>query len=151
MKRYPIKVAKYFIFLIFLYLVIYSVMIMTNSTTITVDMLKILLVSQEGLMMFGFALLLSLVHPYIGYTTRTITADIESKENKVIEIMAHLDFKVISQSKDTIIFKSTNTIKKISMLFEDEIVYDIKAKSLSGNRKQVTIAVFKIQSYLINN
>lgn len=151
MKRYPIRVAKYFIFLVLLYFIIYGLMIAMGATKIDPPMLKELLLSSTGLMMFGLVLALSLVHPLIGYVTREFTAETEGREVQILDVMRILGFESIKTEGDIITFKAIGFIKRMSMLFEDEIIYDTKAKTLTGNRKQVTIALFKIQSRLINN
>ncbi|MFI3267080.1 MAG: hypothetical protein R3Y51_00025 [Rikenellaceae bacterium] len=150
MKRYTIRAIKYFIFLTVLYLLIFVVMSSTGAIVISFASLREMLMTQSGLLMLGLVVVLSAVHPLIGYTTREITADTTGKETAIKDIMNLLGFKAISTNGDITIFKAKGIFKRLGMQFEDKLEYNAANKTLTGNRKQVTIAVYRIQSHLIN-
>ncbi|MFI3262779.1 MAG: hypothetical protein R3Y26_07705 [Rikenellaceae bacterium] len=150
MKRYAIRAIKYFVFLTVLYILIFVVMSATGTLAMDFQTLKLMLQTNSGLLMLGLIVLLSAVHPIIGYTTREFTADTEGREETIFEVMKMLGFTVVSTNGDVTVFKAVGLFKKLNMLFEDEIEYDAVKKTLTGNRKQVTIAAYRIQSNLIN-
>lgn len=150
MERYAIRVVKYFLFLVILYIIVFAGMIAFGATDVTFGMLLDVMATSNGFLMVGLVLVLSLAHPFVGYTTREITADTVGKEAEIINAMSVIGFEVASTEGNITIFKAKSAFKKLNMLYEDELKYDSNAKTLSGNRKQVTIAVFRIQSLLLN-
>lgn len=153
MKRYPIRAAKYFLFLFVAYCVIYFAMLFTGTTNIQLDTMNLFLTSKSGMVMLAMLLLLSFTHPFFGYVKRNIGVNIDD-EDKVVKIEEAINvygFTKTETSGELIIFRPESILKRIMMLYEDKIVFNTKEGTLEGNRKEITRLIFRIQTQLINH
>lgn len=150
MKRYPIRLVKYFLFLVILFLVIYAIMYITGYSRISFSQLKIMLLSSQGMLLWILVLVLVALHPYTNYVKRNFSRDISSLEEDITNIMAQNGFSKVSKEGSIVKYKADSFVKKIGMYFEDVIEIDFVYNSVEGSRKEVTKLLFRLDSQLLN-
>lgn len=150
MKRYPIRAAKYAVYLIILFFILFALMRAFGSAS-SID---ILWTTSRGWMFLVVVVIFALLYPFFGFTQKRLSFNAASRAEDVERIMAMCGFKRIdaeNHGADRMLFEAASTAKKITMMWEDkiEIITDADGASfISGNRKEVVRAAFRMGTYI---
>lgn len=152
MKQYFYRSAKYLVYLILLFFIIYALMLLTGTTSISLDKLGMLFWSKAGLPLIAFAIIISLLYPRFGFVSRDISIAKLQDEELVTRLLNAEGFTLVSNEKNIMVFRATSIFKKIILRFDDAITIDKNNSiaTISGGRKAVTRFVFRLDSNLIN-
>lgn len=107
-----------------------------------------LLTSDKGGMLALVALGLSLIYPFIGYVKREMNINPTTGRTKILDVAQLCGYKLVEESDKEMILEAATPIKKLTLLYEDRVIInkeDIPA-SISGNRRSVTILLFRLES-----
>ena len=138
MKKYLFRVSKYFIYFIVLFIVVYTLLVLTGTNNTENLSFIDVLYSSNGKIMITIILLLSFLYPIIGSTTKTITY---MDKDMVIEQMNIIGYRVDKKlDEDTIIFRAKRQIDRLFMKFDDHIKIKFTSENVTfyGNRKAIT-------------
>ena len=138
MKKYLFRVSKYFIYFIVLFIVVYTLLVLTGTNNTENLSFVGVLCSSNGKIMIAIILLLSFLYPIIGSTTKVITY---MDKDMVIEQMNIIGYRVDKEkSKDVIIFRAKRQIDRLFMKFDDHIKIKFTSENVTfyGNRKAIT-------------
>lgn len=150
MKRYPIRAAKYAVYLIILFFILFGVMRAVGSAS----PIDVLWTSSRGLMFLGVVVVFALLYPFFGFTRKRLTFNAAAKVDDVERIMAMCGFKRVEADgfgADHMLFEAVTTGKKVLMMWEDrmEIITDERGASwIEGNRKEAVRAAFRMGTYI---
>lgn len=150
MKRYPIRAAKYAVYLIILFFILFALMRAFGSAS-SID---ILWTTSRGWMFLVVVVVFALLYPFFGFTQKRLTFNAAARVEDVERVMAMCGFKRIepeTHGADNLLFEATSTAKKVTMMWEDkiEITTDADGASfISGNRKEVVRAAFRMGTYI---
>lgn len=150
MKRYPIRAAKYAVYLIILFFILFAMLRAFGSAS----PIDVLWSTSRGLMFLGVVVIFALLYPFFGFTRKRLTFNAASRAEDVERIMAMCGFKRIdaeNHGADHMLFEATSTAKKLTMMWEDqvEITTDADGDSyIEGNRKEVVRAAFRMGTYI---
>ncbi len=149
MKKYLLRVSKYALYLVVLFLLIFLLLRATGYSHLRlVDVFW----GERGWMMpcviVGFALL----YPFFGFVKRGLFFDATQKVEQVEQIMTLCGYKR-SDTGDTKVmrFDPVTPIKKLMQLYEGEIYISTSATGTSiieGPRGEVTKALFRMKTYI---
>lgn len=152
MKRYPIRAAKYILYFVILFMILFGFLQLVGYTSLSMESL---VTSYRGLMLVGVILVFSLLYPFFGFTKRRLTFDAAKRAEDVTNIMAMCGFKRIPSEDDPenkhMIFEAASTGKRVAMMFEDKIEITTDADGASyieGHRKEVVRAYFRMGTYI---
>ncbi len=149
-ERFFIRFIKSFIYFICWIFIILILMMAFNQTEMTfVD----LFITKNGLFLWGFALVFSLVYPFYGYCRRNLNATATEHIEALDNIALRSGLKRVNTDLNSIEYRAGNILKKILLQFEDRVyVYtDENGNSvIAGPRKEVVKMVFRFDTYLIS-
>lgn len=150
MKRYPIRAAKYAVYLIILFFILFALLRAFGSAS----PMNVLWTTSRGLMFLGVVVVFALLYPFFGFARKRLTFDAASRVEDVERVMAMCGFQRIeadTHSANDMLFAATSTAKKAAMMWEDkvEIVTDADGISyIEGNRKEIVRAAFRMGTYI---
>ena len=150
MKRYPIRAAKYAVYLIILFFILFALLRAFGSAS----HIDVLWSTSRGLMFLGVVVIFALLYPFFGFTRNRLTFNAASRAVDVERIMAMCGFKRIdadNHGADHMLFEATSTAKKLTMMWEDQVEITTDADGVSyieGNRKEVVRAAFRMGTYI---
>lgn len=151
MKRYPIRAAKYLVYLVALFVIMYVVMMSAGATAIRPELLGIFFASTQGLLLIGAVILLSLLYPFFGFDKRTLVFSVDEQYDNVIKVMELCGYKLEKEEDGRMIFKSTNQVKRLISLYEDRVEIDKTGEFgavISGPRKEVVKMVYRFSTFI---
>lgn len=151
MKRYLIRVVKYLLLLLVLFVVLYAIMFFMKTTSLHPSQFKELFASQKGLTLIVVFVVLSVINPLFGYAKRQLSYEATQHPEKVISVIESNGFEKVSEDDSLVKFRADSKIKKLQALYEDELILDKKEGTLEGTRRDVARLIFRIQSQMINN
>lgn len=149
MKRYPIRAAKYAVYLIILFFILFALLRAFGSAS----SMSVLWTTSRGLMFLGVVIVFALLYPFFGFTRKRLTFDAASRVEDVERVMAMCGFKRIeadSYGADDMLFQADTTAKKVTMMWEDKVeITTVDGISyIEGNRKEVVRAAFRMGTYI---
>lgn len=150
MKRYPIRAAKYAVYLIILFFILFALLRAFGSAS----PIDVLWSTSRGLMFLGVVVIFALLYPFFGFTRKRLTFNAALRAEDVERIMAMCGFKRIdaeNHGADHMLFEATSTAKKLTMMWEDQVEITTDADGVSyieGNRKEVVRAAFRMGTYI---
>ena len=150
MKRYPIRAAKYAVYLIILFFILFALLRAFGSAS----PIDVLWSTSRGLMFLGVVVIFALLYPFFGFTRKRLTFNAASRAEDVERIMAMCGFKRIdaeNHGADHMLVEATSTAKKLTMMWEDQVEITTDADGVSyieGNRKEVVRAAFRMGTYI---
>lgn len=152
MKEYLLKSLSYALYLLVIFVVVYTVMALTNTTTIRPEQLGAFFDSRNGYMVIGVLILISLGYPKFGFTTKELVGVTYNKE-KIISVCDMLGFAVVDQDESSVVFRAKSHLKKTRMLYNDKITISHQADAImiSGHRGAVVSISLRIDAELKNN
>lgn len=150
MKRYPIRAAKYAVYLIILFFILFALMRAFGSAS----PMSVLWTTSRGLMFLGVVVVFALLYPFFGFTRKRLTFNAAERADDVERIMAMCGFKRIdpeNRPAADMLFQAASTAKKVAMMWEDQVRITTDADGVSfieGNRKEVVRAAFRMGTYI---
>ena len=150
MKRYPIRAAKYAVYLIILFFILFAVMRAVGSSS----PMSVLWTTSRGLMFLGVVIVFALLYPFFGFTRKRLTFDAASRVEDVERVMAMCGFKRVeaeTHGANDMVFEANSKAKKVTMMWEDRIEITTDAGGVSyieGNRKEAVRAAFRMGTYI---
>ena len=145
--RYLIRSAKYFAAFCVLYLGIVWLSVMTSKgMDVSVwDYVAATFATTRGKMLGLAVVVLSALYPRMGFMTRRVECDMEEEKDVIIAAFARAGFSLKGESDGRMLFRATNVLDRIVMLFEDEIVVEQYAQwiNITGIRRGVAKVVFQ--------
>lgn len=151
MKRYPIRVAKYAVYLIVLFFILFGAMRAFGSST---SLAVLWGEPSRGLMLLGAVVVFALLYPFFGFTKKRLTFNTMERVEDVDKVMAMCGFKRVVSSEpianNHMVFEAATLSKRVLMLFEDKIeITTLDGIShMEGNRKEVVRAYFRMGTYI---
>lgn len=151
MNRYPIRAAKYALYLIVLFFVLFALMRALGYGTASLD---ILWTTSRGWLFLGVVVVFALLYPFFGFTRRRLTFNAASRVEDVERVMAQCGFRRIeadTHRADDLLFAAASTGKKVTMMWEDRIEITTDANGISyieGNRKEAVRAAFRLGTFI---
>jgi len=118
LKRYPIRVLKYFLFLVSLFIVLFGIMLIFNWTS--VNMFKMVWGTDRVWVLLVLFVGFPLVYPLFGYGSRDVRGNMTEKRNAIDRALTSCGFTITENHPDRIIARAKG-IKKVSLFFEDRI------------------------------
>lgn len=149
MKRYPIRAAKYAIYLTILFFILFALMRAFGN----VAPMSVLWTSTRGMMLVGAVVIFALLYPFFGFTRKRLTFNAAVRAEDVERIMGMCGFQRIDARHDNnrMLFEATSTVKKATLMWEDRIEITTDADGISyieGNRKEIVRAAFRMGTYI---
>lgn len=150
MKRYPIRAAKYAVYLTLLFFILFALMRAFGSSS----SMSILWTTSRGLMFLGVVIVFALLYPFFGFTKKRLTFNAASRVDDVERVMAMCGFKRIeteTRGPGDMLFAAASTAKKVILMWEDQIEITTDADGISyieGNRKEAVRAAFRMGTYI---
>lgn len=149
MTTYFRRMVKYLLYLAVLFSVIFTIMNLTGTVAVQFNDLSHMFSSSSGKLLAGAFILLGLLHPVIGYVKREMVVNPSSGRDRVIAVMEMCGYEMIEESGSKMQFRAKSKLKRLAMLFEDEILInkDDLPATISGNRRAVTTILFRMESH----
>ena len=148
LKRYPIRVVKYFLFLVALFVVLFGLMLIINQTSLhafstvwETDRVWVLLVIFVGMPVF---------YPFFGYTARDVRGNMTDKREAIERALAVSGFKVTENTPGKIVAHAAKTVKKMALGFEDRIEITPEGNHyvrVDGPRREVVKIEARIRAF----
>lgn len=151
MKQYLIRSAKYLLWLILLFTLIYALMIFSNTSNIEgEDALAALFKSQRGLLMVVALFVLALFYPRFGFVRRTLVGDLAQNRELVLKTLQISGFELTEEHDGILIFQGATFLKKAKVLWEDKIIITPMGENfqIEGIRKEVVKIEFRLKAQL---
>lgn len=150
MKRYPIRAAKYAVYLIILFFILFGVMSAVGNSS----PMSVLWTSSRGLMFLGVVVVFALLYPFFGFTKKRLTFNAAGRVEDVERVMAMCGFKRVeaeTHGANDMVFEANSKAKKVTMMWEDRIEITTDGDGVSyieGNRKEAVRAAFRMGTYI---
>lgn len=147
MNRYIIRAAKYLVYFIFLFAIMFSVL---GAIEGNFEKLAIAYFSSRGLIMLGFIFIFSLTYPFFGFTKKTLTFDASKKVEEVQNVMNMCGYKRAGGTNDAMIFEAATGMKKFQNMWEDTITINTvdELSTITGPRKEIVRANLRFGTYI---
>ncbi len=145
--RYLIRAVKYLAAFCVLYLGVVWLSVMTNGMGVSVwDYVVATLSTERGKLLVAVVVLLSAAYPSFGFVVRRTRWDMKADAEGLVELFAAAGFKLKHQSEGRMVFRPTNIIDRMVMLFEDEIVVEQQGEeiAISGIRRGVARIIYRL-------
>ncbi|MBE9488544.1 MAG: hypothetical protein IMY73_05100 [Bacteroidetes bacterium] len=146
MKKYLFRVMKYLIYFIILFIVVYTLLVLTGTNNTENLSFMNVLSSTNGRIMLAILLIMSFLYPIIGSTHKVITY---MDKDIVIEQMNIIGYRVDKEIENNIvIFRAKRLIDRLFMKFDDHIRVEFSNENVTfyGTRKAITRVARHINS-----
>ena len=145
--RYLVRSAKYFVAFCVLYLVVVWLSLKTTrGMDVGIwDYILATFQTTKGQLLGVAVVALAAFYPRFGFMTRRVECDMEEEKDVIIAAFARAGFSLKGESDGRMLFRATNVLDRIVMLFEDEIVVEQYAQwiNITGIRRGVAKVVFQ--------
>ena len=145
--KYLIRSAKYFAAFCVLYLgVVWLSIMTTKGMDVSMwDYVVATFATTRGKLLGAAVIVLAAAYPRFGFMTRRVECDMEEEKDVIIAAFARAGFSLKGESDGRMLFRATNILDRIVMLFEDEIVVEQYAQwiDITGIRRGVAKVVFQ--------
>lgn len=148
MERYVIRAAKYVVYLVVLFFVIFFVMDLINDKQVP---FWVMFSGSRGLVFSGIVIVFALIYPFFGFVKKTLTFDASSKVEEVVNVMNTCGFATAEASTPELQkFRARSTSKKVSMMWEDEVIIETidGLSTIRGSRREVVKAAFRFGTFI---
>ncbi|MBQ1253409.1 MAG: hypothetical protein IIY05_03600 [Alistipes sp.] len=146
--RYLFRAVKYFLAFCVLYLgVVWLSVATTKGMDVSVwDYVVATLATQRGQLLVAAVVVLSAAYPWFGFVVRRMKWNMATDADELIAMFAAAGFSLKSQAEGRMVFKATNILDRIVMLFEDEIEVEQQGEEIvvSGIRRGVAKIVYRL-------
>lgn len=147
MKRYPIRVVKYVVYLAILFFVIFTFMNAVGGTNVPIDTL---FTTTRGMWLLLVVVLFALLYPFFGFTKKTITIDASLKGEELQNVMNMCGYMRTAGTDQAMEFRANGGFKRLMLMYEDRITVTTVdgLSTMSGPRKEVVKAAFRAGTFI---
>lgn len=151
--RYFVRAAKYFVAFCVLYLVLVWLGLKSQGGDASVwESIVATMSVKRGWMLVGAVVVISALYPRFGFMTRRIECDMVADREQLLAAFTMAGFVLREEGDGRMVFRGDNLMRRIFMLFEDEIVVEQYAQwvDITGNRRGVANAAYRLELYMEN-
>lgn len=148
MCNYLRRSASYFLFVSVLFTVIYLLMVLTSTTRVEPDQLWQFFMSNNGIIVLQFAVVISLIYPLFGFAKKSVTVRDISDMSAVDRVMEASGY-VLTQDNGTIRrYRPAKALARLRMLYNDTVTIDASRNpiEISGTRTVVIVLVMRLEN-----
>lgn len=148
LKRYPIRVVKYFLFLVALFVILFGIMLLFHWSSL--HMFTAVWKSDRMWLMLLIFVGIPLVYPFFGYTAREVRGNLSDKRDAIERVLAMSGFTVTEDLPDKIVAHAKG-IKKVSLMFEDRIEITPQGNHfirIEGARREVVKLELRMRNFM---
>lgn len=148
MKRYPLRVAKYVIYLAVLFFIIFALMNALNRTEIG---LEAMFTNMRSLWLLAMVVLFALLYPFFGFTKKSLTVDASQRVEDTQKVMQMCGYMLLDgTNKECMVFRASSGIKRLMLMYEDQItITTVDGLSvMEGPRKEVVKASYRMTTFV---
>ena len=148
LKRYPIRVIKYFLFLVALFVVLFGIMVVFNWSSW--EMFLYVMKTNRVWILLAVFVGLPLVQPFFRYGTRDIRGNLTDKRNVLERALASSGYTITRDGPDQIV-AHTKGIKKVSLMFEDRLTITPEGNHyirVEGPKKEVVKIESRMRTFM---
>lgn len=148
MERYVVRAAKYVVYLLVLFFIIFAFMDAINGTNVP---MWSIFTSTRGMMLGVVVLVFALIYPFFGFTKKTLTFDASKRREDVERVMTMNGYLPSAESTDSVmVFRAKSVAKKLMLMWEDQIVITTvdTLSVIKGARKEVVKATFRFNTFI---
>jgi hypothetical protein len=147
-NRYSIRAAKYFVYLLILFALLFGLLLLTRYTSWQ----TFAALTQSGriwLLAAAFVVLPTL-YPLFGYVAREMSLDYDKRRELIERVLAMNGYRIVSETPDSLICRAAAGMKRAALMFEDRIVIrrDGRGVRIEGPRKEVVRIEYRINTFL---
>lgn len=149
--KYLIRSLKYFVALCVLCVVLMALMILTGSSNLTAEETIYLMFHSDRFVLLGVAMVvLAAAYPRFGFITRRVEGDVEQHRTQINNALHTAGFRLIKEEDGVLFFRGDGLLKRLSLLFEDEISVRQYGQwiEIEGIRRGVAKAWYLLDSYI---
>lgn len=152
MKRYLLRSLKYFLTLCVLFVALIWLKITYEHLPLTMgQMLQLYFSTWNGWAMAVIIVAMAATYPYFGFVTRRVVADITTDRQQIEAALATAGLVLVEAKEGLLCFRAAG-LQRITLLFEDEVTVEQQGDEVvvSGHRRTVVRAVFRLEGYMVN-
>ena len=150
-KKYIWRAVKYFIRLMLLFVVLFGIMLATNTTTLSAEnFFAEFFGSQRGQIFTAIVLIWCMFYPRVEFVAMPIGIRLTDHKSSINEAMQSLGMALVEDREDAMVFRATNKLSRAWQMWEDAVEVRTSANGgieVAGSRKNVSNALFKIKLY----
>lgn len=148
-KIYARRFLKSCVYLTCWVLLILALMIAFSQTEMS---FRDLVTTENGMWLWVFVIVFSLIHPLYGYCKRKLNVDATTIADAIDDIARRGGFTKTECSATTAHYRASSPFKKLLLQYEDEIVIRTEdgESVIEGPRKEVVKILFRIDTYMIS-
>ena len=149
--KYLIRSLKYFVALCVLCVVLMALMILTGSSNLTAEETIYLMFHSDRFVLLGVAMVvLAAAYPRFGFITRRVEGDVEQHRTQINNALHTAGLRLIKEEDGVLFFRGDGLLKRLSLLFEDEISVRQYGQwiEIEGIRRGVAKAWYLLDSYI---
>ena len=126
--------VKYFAMLCVLYACIMVLLYALGQSAVPADQLAwVLFHTWRGALLAGMAAILAATYPYFGFTRRTVAGDIDEHRGQIVNVFVSAGFMLTDESDGRMTFRAGSAMRRLRLLYEDEIEVVRGMGSEAGN------------------
>lgn len=151
--KYIVRAVKYFCAFCVLYVAIVWLGMKSQGMGVSAfDSIMATMQTTRGLLLAGAVILLSALYPVFGFMTRRVECDMTEDREQLLAAFSMAGFTLREESDGRMVFRGDNLMRRIFMLFEDEIVVEQYAQwvEIKGIRRGVANAAYRLYLYIEN-
>ena len=151
--KYVVRAVKYFCAFCVLYVAIVWLGMKSQGMGESAwDSIVATMQTTRGLMLAGAVVLLSALYPVFGFMTRRVECDMIGDREQLLAAFSMAGFTLHEESDGRMVFRGDNLMRRIFMLFEDEIIVEQYAQwvEIKGIRRGVANAAYRLYLYIEN-
>ncbi len=145
--RYLIRAVKYLLAFCVIYLAVVwlSLKTMRGMDVSVMDYVLATLHTTKGQLLMAAVVVLSALYPRFGFMMRRVECDMAEERDSLLANMALAGYTLREESEGRMVFRATNILDRIAMLFEDEIVVEQYAQwiNITGIRRGVAKVMYR--------
>ncbi|MFI3320948.1 MAG: hypothetical protein R3Y50_00285 [Rikenellaceae bacterium] len=147
MKRYFFRAVRYLLYVVVIFILIFSVMNLMGQSEVTIDMLPSFFASSRALIMGMIMVVLIAIHPILSYTKRPLGVDFNSGRDHVLAILAEYDYQIKSETESEVVLQQKTAWRRILSPNDDTITIDKKSfpTMIEGNRKALVRVLIRVK------
>ena len=152
--KYFVRALKYFAWLCVLYVAIVWLMYWSGSfAEHPWQMMKVVLQSQRGMLMMAAFVVLAAAYPMFGFMRKRIGGSVARNRELIIRAFLAQGFRLTDEHDGEMTFRGEGFIKRLSLLFEDEITIRDTGSGLEidGIRRAVARIAYRLDGYIFNS
>lgn len=150
--RYVIRAIKYFVAFCVLYLgIVWLGLKSSNGMEHSVwESVVVTMQTTRGLLLAAAVVLLSALYPRFGFMTRRVECDMVEDREQLLNAFSLAGFALKEDGDGRMVFRADNLMRRIVMLFEDEIIVEQYGQwvDIKGIRRGVANAAYRLYLYM---